>query len=590
MKIINEKNGVFMAKKTQVLVLNETPKEDPEIKDMLEPIGCSLVFASPKSDISPQVAENDFAAILVDIRKIDSDYEMMINNIKDEIKKSDTPLILITDHEDHFYALNAKFEKIILDYLKSPINPDHLRKKVSILCEQHQKKINDKKLNRLLIKNEMLTELVMQDCLTKIPNRLYFEKALKAHLDALFREKEKFGLIIIDIDHFKAINDTHGHDIGDEFLKEVVKRIESVIRPNDIFARLGGDEFSLIVEGVKRVRDVEVVADKILEIFQEAFYLSAADINATASLGIYFAADEKLSDKLVLKNADLALYLAKSAGRNQYKVYGSKFDREQKLNLKIESLLDSIDKNSEFSVVYQPIVDIQSGSVVSLEAFLRWKNREIGNIHPEKFIPLAEKTGRMHSVTAWVIDRVASELASWKSKDQRLVPAAINLSAKDLRSAILLDKFEEVIEKYDLSPKLFQVDFTEASLMKQHDSILKNLEALKKLGITVNVDNFGLGYSSLLRLTELPINTLKLSNTMLKKPDLLQGVLKFADTLNYNVIASGVETRSQLNLLRKINCRYAQGFYFSKPFSFLKLISGFKVKKQASGKTELIYH
>lgn len=563
-------------KKPYILIINDNVDELMTYGDFLKDVNCTLLFAKSGNEALLLILQYDFAGIVLDEKTIRKNGLEIPAFLQSDKKTYKTPLIFLADNR----KISNNFKKLwheqfSFDYLVKPLDADLLRSKITILCELYHKNFSSKKVNQLILRNKLLEELTTIDFLTKIPNRSFFEKTLKLQVERAKRYHDKFALMLIDVDNFKIINDTHGHDVGDSVLKGVTERIQSCVRSSDLLSRLGGDEFAIILERVSSARDAIKVAKKILDVFNKAFHFLRANIHVTISIGIACYPENASDQEILLKNADIALYSAKQLGRNNYQFYQEDTDKEQKKQIRIASALQTIEKNKEFSLVYQPVIDLKTGKPSHLEALLRWKSPELGVVPPDVFIPLAEKSGQISSITEWVIEHVAETIAIWKKDKTNIIPIAINLSAMDLRNRDLILFFKSVLNKYQLRPNSFQIEITETVIMQDQKISIDNLLELKKMGISITIDDFGTGYSSLARLHALPVSCLKIDisftqSILNSKSELciVDAIILLSKKLNLKTIAEGVEISEQAAILKRHACDYAQGYFFCKPSNF----------------------
>lgn len=419
---------------------------------------------------------------------------------------------------------------------------------------------------------QKMEALAYYDQLTGLQNRLLFKEQLRAALSAAEREGNHLALLYLDLDHFKRINDTLGHEAGDQLLVEVAQRLKSCMREEDAIARLGGDEFAVLLRQIESAQYSFVVANKIIAELNRPLMLLGQEVVVGASIGITMAPDDSRDIDVLMKNADLAMYQAKYQGRNVFQFYTQAMNREVTDRMNLESELRQAVKNQEFELFYQPQVDLHSGKIIGAEALLRWRHPSKGLISPDAFIPLAEESGLIVPIGKWVIRSACQQAKSIQKAFGREVKISINVSARQINEKTFVQDFKSILEEVRLDPHSLELEITESTLIADTDLVLNRLKALRALGITLAIDDFGTGYSSLSVLKRLPLDILKVDRSFVEGlPDdeedraITSLIVAMANSLNYRVIVEGVETAEQLHFLRRCGCDYAQGFYFSRP-------------------------
>ena len=427
-----------------------------------------------------------------------------------------------------------------------------------------------------------LEQMAFYDTLTGLANRRLFRNRLEHVTHNLDRDNNKLGLILLDLDNFKNINDSLGHDAGDTLLNTIGSRLQECVRASDTVARLGGDEFAVILPSINSSLATSYVAEKILEKLKNTITINGVEIRITASAGISMAPDDSQNAEELVKNADLALYRAKDKGRNNYRFYTSEMNTDLLNHLElIQDLRNAMDTD-QFSLAFQPQLDIKTGNLTGFESLIRWQHPVRGPISPVEFIPVAEETGLILPLGRWVITAACTQLR--KMNDQQLVNKdvvmTINLSIQQFQDEGLVEFIDSQLKQFGLMPKQFEVELTETVLMENLDQALLTLEAIKQLGILISIDDFGTGYSSLGYLKRLPVNILKVDRSFVMdiphdKDDMeiTAAVIAMAHNLNYKVVAEGVETEEQLQFLESCGCDYGQGYYFSRPLPAAELES-----------------
>jgi diguanylate cyclase (GGDEF)-like protein/PAS domain S-box-containing protein len=421
-----------------------------------------------------------------------------------------------------------------------------------------------------------LEHMAFYDTLTGLANRRLFRNRLEHVINNLSREGNNLGLILLDLDQFKNINDSLGHDAGDTLLIIIAERLQQCVRASDTVARLGGDEFAIILPHINSSFAISSIAQKILDSLKVPIILQETEVRITVSLGISLAPEDSDNAESLVKNADLALYRAKDHGRDNYQFFTKEMNTRLLDHLAlIEDLRKAIDAD-EFHLVYQPQVSIQTGQMIGMEALIRWESPVRGLVNPLDFISVAEETGLIIPLGRWVITTACHQLqelhlAGLIDND---VVMTVNLSVKQFQDEELVSFIAAKMKEFDVKPHQFEVELTESVLMENLDDAVSKLNQLQNLGVLVSIDDFGTGYSSLGYLKRLPVNILKVDRSFIKdiphdKDDMeiTSAVIAMAHNLEYTVVAEGVETKEQLDFLHSCRCDYAQGYFFSKPLS-----------------------
>jgi cyclic di-GMP phosphodiesterase Gmr len=415
-----------------------------------------------------------------------------------------------------------------------------------------------------------LVELANKDLLTGLPNR----HAIEEHISQLLQGENSgaFGLIFLDLDNFKKINDHYGHVTGDELIREVAFALRECLGPNDSVARLGGDEFLFVVASPS-VHAVENTAHRILERMQQPIKLTRAEVYSGCSIGIamYPAHGKTLVD--LIRNADTAMYVAKDAGRRTYRVFDESMNSKISEYIWLDSNMRTALEEEQFEMYYQPKVSLLTGKVESVEALIRWNHPTRGLVPPNEFISYAEESGMIVPLGRWIIDTAARQAGIWKKHGHNL-RIAINVSARQLRVPTLLDDFTQAILSNGLTPSMIDLELTESCLVDDEHLAQKLIRMFRELGAQVHMDDFGTGYSSLSQLARLPLDVLKLDgsfiksiHTDVKSQALVRSMAAVAHELNLKIVAECVETKDQAEFLREIGVDYAQGYLYSKPLN-----------------------
>ena len=448
-------------------------------------------------------------------------------------------------------------------------------------CQEDELRVANRKLaeqNALLEKmNLTLHSLSSTDPLTRLPNRRLLQERLQQALAARMRNGQTGALLFIDIDNFKTLNDTLGHDMGDLFLQQVAKRLEYCVREGDTIARIGGDEFVVMLEDLSRVpleaaAQTEAVGEKIRETLNQPYQLGTYEYLSSPSIGATLFDDDRQTVEDLLKQTDIAMYQAKRAGRNTMRFFDpqmqSAIDARSQLELELRKAID----NAQFRLFYQIKVDA-SGRPYGAEGLIRWMHPERGLVLPNDFIPLAEETGLIRFIGPWVLETACAQLRAWQENPLtcRLV-LSVNVSAKQFHQTDFVGQMKSVLQRHGVDPTLLKLELTEGMLLENIGEIISTMNALNEIGVRFSLDDFGTGYSSLQYLKQLPLDQLKIDRSFVRDladdhsdKAIVRTIIAMARSLNLDVIAEGVETEAQLGLLKNKGCSNFQGFLFGRP-------------------------
>lgn len=410
------------------------------------------------------------------------------------------------------------------------------------------------------------------DVLTGLPNRALFMDRLNQSIANTERSGAKLGLLFIDLDGFKLVNDTLGHDIGDMLLKEAGRRLVDCVRAGDTVARLGGDEFTVVMPNLTDGRHVTIVAQRILNALSDPFRLEGHESFVSGSIGITIFPDDAREASELLKNADSAMYRAKDQGKATYQYFTSDLNEEAQQRLAIKNGLSKAMERDEFTLNYQPKLDLSTGGVHSVEALMRWSSKELGPVPPGKFIPVMEESGMVVEMGAWVIRSACRQHLAWREAGLPPVRVAVNLSARQLRDTSFVTLVENLLDEEGVGPEGLEIEITESMLMSDSARAVIALRGLHELGIRIAMDDFGTGYSSLSYLKRFPIDTIKIDrsfvadiSTSADDAEIIRTIISMGKTLNRRIVAEGVETAEQIDVLRQYNCDEVQGYFISPP-------------------------
>ncbi len=410
------------------------------------------------------------------------------------------------------------------------------------------------------------------DVVTKLPNRTLFFDRLTQAIANTARANQKLGLLFIDLDGFKLVNDTLGHDAGDELLRESGERLNECVRSGDTVARLGGDEFTVIMPSIPDGHHINIVAQRILNALSSPFQVSGKEAIVSASIGITIFPDDGTTPNDLLKNADSAMYAAKENGKANFQFYTPSLNTEIQERLAIKNGLIKAVEREEFDVFYQPKLNLHSGRIDSVEALMRWNSEELGSVSPAKFIPMLEESGMVVDVGEWVLQKACKQHQSWLRAGLPPIRVAVNLSARQLRELRFVGVVHEALSKSGVPAEGLEIEITESMLMSDSAVAVVALQELHDAGIHIAMDDFGTGYSSLSYLKRFPIDTIKIDRSFVSDitsnsdgTEIIRTIISMGRALNRRVVAEGVETKEQLDMLKSYQCDEIQGFYFSRP-------------------------
>ncbi len=420
--------------------------------------------------------------------------------------------------------------------------------------------------------DERIEYLASHDSLTNLPNRETFNGLLREAIEAAGRHDHRFALLFIDLDRFKVINDSLGHEAGDLLLLEVASRLRRALRASDVVARLGGDEFVVILDQCGEIDDVQRIATDLLTALGEPMELAGHECHTTASIGIALYPANGADVQTLTKNADMAMYLAKEDGKNGYRFFSKEVTTQSIERLSLESALRRALERDQFSLQYQPKVDMASGQITGVEALLRWTHPELGNVSPAQFIPLAEETGLIVPIGRWVLKEACAQAMAWQRRGLLPLSMAVNLSPRQFADEHLLQDVDEALAASGMSPVLLQLEVTESMMMRNVGRALKVLDAIQSRGIRLAIDDFGTGYSSMSLMKHFPIDTIKIDRSFVRDlpqdsedQAIAQAIISMGKALGMTVVAEGVENVEQEAFLRTHGCDEMQGYLIAKP-------------------------
>ena len=557
--------------RANILLVDDRGENLLALGEILQPLGQNLILARSGDEALKHLLSSDFACILLDVQMPGLDGFATAAHIKQREKSRHIPIIFLTaiSREPHQalrgYAVGA------VDYIAKPFDPWILRSKVGVFVDLYLERKRAQAAERALIHQ------AFHDTLTGLPNRALLDDRLGQALARRERRPLEIAVLFLDIDRLKWVNDSLGHAAGDQLLVTAAHRLTAVLRPGDTVARFGGDEFVVLCDDVGGECEALVVAERLREALAAPFHLRDREIGLTASIGIALASSSTHdSPDALLRDADAAMYRAKERGRDRVELFDDQMRSRAVARLETESMLRRAMDRDELRVHYQPVIDLSTDRIIGVEALVRWEHPDRGTVGPSEFITVAEDTGIIVNLGAFVLREACMQVARWNSRapDRPPLTVSVNLSAHQLRSRGLREMVAGALDRSGLAPRLLCLEITETALVEDADASRTALDALKDLGVTLAVDDFGTGYSSLLYLRRFPVGVLKIDRsfviglgTSAEDTAIVSGVIGLARALGLLAVAEGVETSEQVARLRELGCPLAQGYHWSTPLT-----------------------
>ena len=502
-----------------------------------------------------------------------------------------TEVVARLDHSDKLLVIKKPFEPIEVLQCANALtrkwdNERTLRRQV-----EHLERVVEARTQGLEAANKQLRHLASHDALTGLPNRVLLDDRLSQAVAHAEQDGHSFGVAMFDLDRFKVVNDSLGHRAGDALIKEVAHRLAGVARGTDTVGRLGGDEFLFIMDRLAKREDAEHIARRAVKALELPIRLDGVDLHTSASIGIaMFPADGKSAEALIA-NADAAMYCAKQRGRNNIQCYAEGMNSATQERVKLESDLHQALSLKQLELHYQPKVDTKTGLIHGVEALARWRHPQRGLVPPGEFIPLAESCGLIDAIGEWVVRESCRQARAWQLEGLPPLRVAVNLSAFQFRHGNLLEMIREALQAAQLEPRFLEVEITESALMSDPEESVTILEQLSRMGVVVSVDDFGTGYSSMSYLRRFPIDKLKIDRgfiaELISRADdasIVRAIVSLAHSLRLKVVAEGVETSEQLNVLRSLGCDQYQGFCFSPAVPAAQFAALLRESQQKTGR------
>jgi diguanylate cyclase (GGDEF)-like protein len=561
---------------TTILVIEDVESLREEILETLSYEGFDVLGAE-NGIVGVQMAKTYIPDLIIcDIAMPELDGYGTLVALREEPKTSMLPFIFLTamtEKGDMRQAMQLGAD----DFLTKPFTSSELLGAIASRLQKYNS-VKEHYYDEIKAVGAKFEYLSHHDELTQLPNRVLFHDSLtQVVLHAQINHKS-LALLFLDIDNFNIINNTLGNDIGDQLFKAIAERLKRYTAPCDMVARIQGDEFAMIISEIQSLSHVKIEAEKILDLLSRPYNLYGHEVFITSSIGITIFPEDHQQVEGLIKNAELAMYYAKTHGRNSYKLYSPELNAQSAEYMALANSLHRAIDRQEIRVFYQPLVDLQSGKIIGAEALARWQHPDLGLIMPSKFIPVAEQTGLILRLTELILEAVCRQMRSWKDLNINYGFIAVNLSTQHFRpDSNLIEMLTKVLQESRLEPEDLELELTESIIMQNAEFTINVLSKLQTMGVKVAIDDFGTGYSSLSYLKHFPVNTLKIDRCFIQDvtsdrhdATISLAIIDLAHSLSLQVIAEGVETIEQVQFLKEHSCDQIQGYFFSPPLPQLE--------------------
>ncbi|MDH5611405.1 MAG: EAL domain-containing protein [Gammaproteobacteria bacterium] len=539
-----------------VLLADDDPSIRLMIRHVLESEDYDIIEAEDGLDAIKAVEKQHPALILLDAVMPGLDGFATCQQIKDR-GHTDIPVIMITGLDDDA-SVERAYDVGAIDYITKPIKWAVLKHRVRSVVK------------RVMAERKIL-RLEYRDTLTQLPNRLLFIDRLEQAIVRAERHRETIALMVVDIDDFKLVNDSFGHEAGDKLIKAVAELLSKSMRRADTVARLGGDEFAIIIENVDGVDDAISIAGNLTTVLEHNVRLDNQETHTSASVGIAMYPDDGSNASTLLKNADTAMFRAKEQGRRCFQFYKAEMSVNAMERLELENSIRQAIENGELVIHYQPTIDVHNNEIAGVEALLRWQHPEKGIIAPDDFLQVAIESGLIVPIGEWMINTICHQLRVWKDAGMENQNISINLTAKQFKDQDLISLFKIAMNEHQIEGSELNIEVTEKSLISSEGEIEATLNKFHDMGMTITIDDFGIGFASLTNLKDLPIDVVKIDGAFIAGvPDnehdvaVVNAIAGLTRGLKMKLLAEGIENERQLEMLKGLGCQYAQGFYWSK--------------------------
>lgn len=560
-----------MSENSTVLIVDDDPISRFTVKALLEQEKIyNLEFAengeqglTKALDIVPDV-------MLLDVMMPGIDGFEVCRRLRTHHRLAELPIVMVTTLDDRQSRLRG-IEAGADDFMSKPFDQEELCARIRTITRLNR-------YRRLVETKEQLFNLANYDNLTKLPNRNLLMERLRQSIEHADRSNQSVAVLALDLDGFKTLNDSLGHEIGDKILCEVTKRLKNTVSAGSTVSRFSADEFVIIFDTKNPVQDVNHMAQALLASIKEQMVIDDYEMVVTACIGISVFPDDGEDAGSLLKHAELALSRAKSAEKNSYQFFTSEMNEAAMERLILENKLRKVLKQDELRLYYQPQIELNSGRLIGMEALLRWQNPEWGLVSPAKFVPIAEETGLIIDIGEWVLRTACKQNKAWQLAGHPPTRVSVNLSSRQFQIPNLLEIIKDALQESELEAQYLELELTESVLLEdsidKKNSIFSILNELQTMGVKIAIDDFGTGYSSLSYLKRFPVNTLKIDRSFVKDvcydnddAAITTAIIAMAHSLRLSIVAEGVEDADQLAFLKKRECEIIQGYYFSPPLS-----------------------
>ncbi|MDH3221621.1 MAG: EAL domain-containing protein [Gammaproteobacteria bacterium] len=558
----------------KILIVDDTKANLLALRVLLKPIQADIITADSGAQAleAAQQTEDNIALILLDVQMPVMDGFEVARLLHENEKTRSIPIIFITANQDDAHIEEAYLAGAV-DYIQKPIRKTALISKVRVFLDLWWLRFGlEQEIEQRRAAEHRVEHLATHDPLTNLPNRRGLYEELNELIYRSQRYKFSSAVIYVDLDGFKNVNDHFGHEAGDRLLTQVSSNFKRIVRQTDSVARIGGDEFIVLITDIDGETSLITKIESLLRETSKPIEFKGHRISVGASIGVALFPEHGNNAETLLHHADQAMYQAKNEGKNTFRFFTEDINRKAHRQRELQDNLRKALPNDEFTVFFQPIVDGQTGQVVSTEALLRWYSAKLGQVFPDEFIPAAESAGLIPELGCWVLKKALATGAEWNQRFGVGLRIAVNASTIQFRTNLLFDTINEQIELHAWDPNLLEVEITEGLLLDDSPEVTTYITEINKRGVRLSVDDFGTGFSALSYLKNYPVSTVKIDRSFImdlpgdkENEVLVQAIIAMAHGLRLEVIAEGVETAEQWEYLRTLGCDYVQGYYFGKP-------------------------
>jgi len=568
---ITSRHGLM--REAKILIIDDTEANLIAFKVLLKNVNAKIITAeSGRQALEETRKHDDIALILLDVEMPDMDGFEVSEILQENEKTQSIPIIFVTAHKDDDHIEQAYLAGAV-DFIQKPIRKTALLSKVRVFLDLWTLRSGlEEEIVQRKNAESRIEHMARHDPLTGLPNR----RGLYDELNRLINRAERYNftsaVIFIDLDGFKAINDKHGHEAGDQLLKQVSNQYSRIVRKTDTVARIGGDEFIVLLSDINTNNILITKIEQLLEATTKPIEYDGHNITVSASIGIALFPDHGRDTTTLLHHADQAMYQAKNDGKYTFRFFSEEINRHAHRQAELQENLKKAIPNDELTVFFQPIVDVCTGLPVSAEALLRWQSEKLGSVRPDEFIPAAESSGLIPELGCWVLEKSIDAGANWLKHYGIGLRLAVNASTIQFRSNLLFETIKKQIDAYQWDPSLLEVEITEGLLLDDSIQVMTYINEINDCGVRLSVDDFGTGFSALSYLKNYPVSTVKIDRSFImdlpedkENKVLVNAIVAMAHGLGLEVIAEGVETREQWHYLQSLGCDFAQGYFFGKP-------------------------